>query len=193
MSVPYVIEKEKNGDRAYDLYSRLLSDRIIFIGETFTMPMANSVVGQLLFLESVDPEKDIYIYINSPGGEIHAMYAIFDTMSYIKPEITTIGFGEVCSAASFILAAGTKGKRFCLPSTEIMIHELSGGAVGKFNELENHYNHTKKMYEKMAVHYSKMTGQRISKIKKDMEKDFFMSPEEAKGYGLIDEIQTKRG
>jgi ATP-dependent Clp protease protease subunit len=194
MSVPYVIEKGKdNQERVYDLYSRMLKDRIIFIRGAFDADMADAVVAQLLFLESVDNSADIFMYINSPGGEIHPMYAIYDTMCYIKPEITTIGFGEVCSAASFILAAGTKGKRFCLPNTEIMIHELSGGASGKFNEIENRYIHTKKLYDRMAVHYSKMTGQRITKIKKDMEKDFFMNAEEAKAYGLVDEIQNKRG
>lgn len=193
MTVPYIIEPSKNGERTYDLYSRLLKDRVIFITGGFDMDMSNSIVGQLLFLESQDSNADIYMYINSPGGRIDAMYAIYDTMQYIKPEITTVGFGEVCSAGSFILAAGTKGKRYCLPNTNVMIHELSSGTSGKFNEIQNHFEHTKKLYDKMAKHYSMMTGQRLTKIKKDMEKDFYMSSEEAKEYGLIDEVQLKRG
>jgi ATP-dependent Clp protease protease subunit len=192
MTVPYIIEKNKDGERSYDLYSRLLRDRIIFIGGEFNRELANSTVAQLLFLESFDSDKDIFMYINSPGGHIEAMYAVYDTMRYIKPNITTIGFGEVCSAGSFVLAAGTKGKRFCLPNTNIMIHELSGGAGGKFNEIETKYTHVKKIHEKMAKHYSLMTGQKVSKIKKDMERDYYMTPEEAKEYGLIDAIQEKR-
>ncbi len=192
MSIPHIIEQGKDGERVYDLYSRLLRDRVIFIGGEFESYMSNSVVAQLLFLESFDADKDIYMYINSPGGRIDSMYAIYDTMQYIKPDITTIGFGTVASAGSFILAAGTKGKRFCLPNTDIMIHELSAGTGGKFNEMETQFEHTKKLHAKMAKHYSQMTGQRISKIKKDMEKDYFMTPEEAKEYGLIDEVQTKR-
>lgn len=191
--IPYVIEKdEKNRERVYDLYSRLLKDRIIFIGAGFNDQMANSVVAQLLFLESSSQEKDIYMYINSPGGWITSMYAIYDTMKYIKPDIVTIGFGNVASAGSFILAAGTKGKRYALPNTEIMIHELTGGYQGKATDIEIHAKQALKLRNKMAKHYVEMTGQALRKIKKDMERDYYMSAEEAMEYGLIDSVQTSR-
>lgn len=190
---PYVIEKgEKGEERAYDIYSRLLKDRIIFISGKFDTDLADSVVGQLLFLESDDRDKDIYMYINSPGGEINAMYAIYDTMTYINPDIVTVGFGSVASAGSFILAAGTKGKRYALPNTEIMIHELSGGYGGKAGDIRVHYKHVERLYEKMAVHYSQLTGQDLETVKKDMERDFYMTAEEAKDYGLIDSVQENR-
>jgi ATP-dependent Clp protease protease subunit len=191
--MPYVIERgPKNEERTYDLPSRMLKDRIIFVRGVFDQSMADSVVAQLLFLETSDPEEDIRMYINSPGGEISSMYAIYDTMNYIKPAITTIAMGTCASAASFILAAGTKGKRFALPNCEVMIHELSGGTGGKFNEIKNAYEHTIKLYEKMAKHYVEFTGQKLSKIKQDMQRDFFMTSEEAKEYGLIDEVLYKR-
>jgi ATP-dependent Clp protease protease subunit len=190
--VPYVIEKNEKGEKVYDLYSRLLKDRIVFISGSFNGEMANSVVAQLLFLEANSPEKDIYMYINSPGGQIDAMYAIYDTMQYVSPDIMTIGFGQVASAGSFILAAGTKGKRYALPNTEIMIHELRGGATGPATDLEIGLKHALKIKEKMASHYAKMTGRSLKKIKKDMERDYHMSPEEAKEYGLIDNVQYKR-
>lgn len=193
MSMPYVIEKgPKDQERMYDLPSRMLKDRIIFVKGVFCQEMADSVVAQLLFLETADPEEDIRMYINSPGGEVSALYAIYDTMNYIKPAISTIAMGACASAASFILAAGTKGKRFALPNSEIMIHELSGGNGGKFNDMRNTFEHTIKLYEKMAKHYVEFTGQKLSKIKRDMERDFFMSAEEAKAYGLIDEVLYKR-
>lgn len=191
--IPYVIEKdEKNQERVYDLYSRLLKDRIIFIGRGFNDEMANAVVAQLLFLESDSREKDIYMYINSPGGWITSMYAIYDTMQYIKPDIITIGFGQVASAGSFILAAGAKGKRYALPNTELMIHELSSGYQGKATDIEIYANHALKLKEKMARHYVEMTGQTLRKIKKDMERDYYMSAEEAVKYGLIDAVQSSR-
>ena len=191
--IPYVIEKdEKNQERVYDLYSRLLKDRIIFIGRGFNDEMANAVVAQLLFLESDSREKDIYMYINSPGGWITSMYAIYDTMQYIKPDIITIGFGQVASAGSFILAAGAKGKRYALPNTELMIHELSSGYQGKATDIEIYANHALKLKEKMAKHYVEMTGQTLRKIKKDMERDYYMSAEEAVKYGLIDAVQSSR-
>lgn len=193
MSVPYVIEKdEKDQEKVYDLYSRLLKDRIVFIKGKFDEEMANSIVAQLLFLEADDNEKDIFMYINSPGGLVSTAYAIYDTMQYIKPEVITVGFGNVMSAGTFILAAGTKGKRFALPNTEIMIHELSYGAQGKATDLELELKHGLKLRDKMAKHYSEMTGQAVDKIRKDMERDFYMSPEEAKDYGLIDDIQYRR-
>lgn len=193
MSVPYVIEKdEKNRERVYDLYSRLLKDRIIFIGNPFDAQLANSVVAQLLFLESASQEDDIYMYINSPGGLITSMYAIYDTMNYIKPDIVTVGFGQCASAGSFILASGAKGKRYALPNAEIMIHELSGGARGKATDLEIELKRAMVIKEKMAKHFSEMTGQLIEKIKKDMERDYYMDPDEAKEYGLIDSVQFSR-
>lgn len=193
MSVPYVIEDGKQGqEKVYDLYSRLLKDRIIFVKGEFEDHMANSIVAQLLFLESVDAEKDIYMYVNSPGGECTGMFAIRDVMDYIKPDIVTVGIGQCCSAGSFILASGTKGKRFSLPNTEVMIHELSAGQRGKFHDMKAAFEHTAKTHEKMAKYYSEITGHSIEKIKKDMETDYFMTAEEAKEYGLIDSIHFKR-
>ncbi len=194
MSTPYVIEKgDKGQERTYDIYSRMLKDRIIFIKGTFTQALADAVVAQLLFLETADSAKDIWLYINSPGGEITAMYSIFDTMNYIKPDVCTLAYGSAASAGSFILASGAPGKRFALPNSEIMIHELSGGQQGKFHDMENRFKHTARLYEKMAKHYVEATGQKLSKIKKDMKRDFYMSSDEAKEYGLIDTVQIKRG
>jgi ATP-dependent Clp protease protease subunit len=193
MSVPYVIEQgPKDQERMYDLYSRMLKDRIIFIKGEFDQQLADSVVAQLLFLESVDNEKDIYMYVNSPGGLITSLYAIYDVMTYIKPDVVTVGMGQCASAGSFILAAGTKGKRYALPNTEIMIHELSGGYQGRAQDMFQRVDHTRKLWEKMAKHYVEFTGQKLAKIKKDMSRDHFMSAEEAKEYGLIDEIHAKR-
>lgn len=194
MSVPYIIEKSSKGqERTYDIYSRLLKDRVVFIKGVFNQSMADAIVAQLLFLESSDATKDINLYINSPGGEITAMFSIFDTMNYIKPDICTLAYGQASSAGSFILAAGTKGKRFALQNSDIMIHELSGGNQGKFHEMENRFTHMKHLYEKMAKYYVDFTGKDLETIKEDMKKDFFMSAEEAKEYGLIDKIQDKRG
>jgi len=193
--LPYVIEEHGDSERSYDLYSRLLKDRIIFISGIFTPEMADNIVAQLLFLEAQDADKDINIYINSPGGHITAMYAIYDTMNYIRPDIVTIGYGQVASAGSFILATGARGKRYALPNTEIMIHELSAGTSGKFNEIKVSYEHWAAMYEKMAKHYSKMTGQSLKRVKEDMKLDNYMTPEEAKNYGkygLIDHVQGSR-
>ncbi len=193
MGIPYVIEKGPNNqERSYDLFSRLLKDRIIFIRGGIGEGYADAVVAQLLFLESDSPEKDIYMYINSPGGYISEMYGIYDAMQYVRPDIATMGYGQCCSAGSFLLAAGTKGKRFALPNANIMIHEMAGGADGKFNDIKNRYRHMEKRYEKMAEHYVEFTGQDIDKVKKDMERDYYMSSEEAKEYGLIDEIQYNR-
>ena len=191
-TVPYVIESDEKGEKVYDLYSRLLKDRIVFISGKFEEKMANSVVAQLLFLEAADPNGDISIYINSSGGDITAMYAIYDTMQYIHSDIVTIGFGEVASAGAFILAAGTKGKRFALKNTNIMIHELSGGATGTATDMEIKMKHALNLRERMAKHFAEMTGQTLTKMKKDMERDYYMSSEEAKKYGLIDKIQYKR-
>jgi len=193
MSVPYVIEKgDKGQERTYDIYSRLLKDRVVFIKGVFDQHMADAVVAQLLFLESSDATKDINMYINSPGGEITAMFSIFDTMNYIKPDICTLAYGQASSAGSFILAAGTKGKRFALTNSSIMLHELSSGHQGKYHEMENSFAHTKHLYEKMAKYYVEFTGQSIETVKEDMKKDFYMSAEEAVTYGVIDKIQDKR-
>jgi len=176
----------------YDLFSLLMQDRIIFIRGKFNQDLADIVVAQLLYLESNDKEADIHMYINSPGGEISSMYAIYDTMQYIKNDIVTIGMGTVASAGSFILAAGTQGKRFALPNVNLMIHELSSGIEGKYHDMKNSYEHTEYLYDKMAKHYVEFTGQKLAKIKKDMKKDFYMTSEAAKEYGLIDQVQYKR-
>ena len=191
--LPYVIEEgEKGQEKVYDIYSRMLKDRIIFIRNEFNPALADAVTAQLLFLESQDSEKDIFMYINSPGGMVTSMFSIFDTMNYIKPDICTIAYGQSCSAGSFILAAGTKGKRFALPNAEVMIHELSGGHQGKFHDMKNSFEHTEKLYDKMAKYYVEFTGQKLNKVKEDMKRDFYMSAEEAKKYGLIDTVQDKR-
>jgi len=193
MSMPYVIEKNENGqEKTHDIYSRLLSDRVVFIKGVFDQQMADAVVAQLLFLESADKEKDIQLYINSPGGEVTAMFSIFDTMNYIKPDICALVYGQACSAGSFLLAAATKGKRGALINASIMVHELSSGSQGKFNDMKLAFKHSEALYNKMANYYVKFTGQDLDKIKKDMERDFFMSAKEAITYGLIDEIQYKR-
>ena len=193
--LPYVIEEYGDGERSYDLYSRLLKDRIIFLSGDFTAELADNIVAQLLFLEAQDPDKDINMYINSPGGMVSSMYAIFDTMNYIRPDVVTIGYGIVASAASLILSAGTRGKRYALPNTEIMIHELSAGASGKFNDIKANYDHFSAIYEKMAKDYVKLTGQTLKRVKEDMRVDNYMDPEEAQAYGkygLIDHIQKHR-
>jgi ATP-dependent Clp protease, protease subunit len=190
--VPYVIEDSNGQEKVYDLYSRLMKDRIIFIKGVFEDNMANSVVAQLLFLESVDPTKDIYMYVNSPGGDCTSMFAIKDVMDYVKPDIVTVGIGQCCSAGSLILASGTKGKRFSLPNTSVMVHELSGGQGGKFHDMKVAFEHTTKTHEKMAKYYSEITGHSVDKIRKDMETDYYMTAEEAKAYGLIDSIHFKR-
>ena len=191
--IPYIIEKGPNNqERSYDLFSRLLKDRIIFIRGGIGEGYSDAIVGQLLFLESDSPEKEIYMYINSPGGLINEMYGIYDAMTYVKPDITTVGYGQCASAGSFLLAAGTKGKRYALPNANIMIHELAGGADGKFHDIKNRFEHMERLYEKMAGHYVGFTGQDLDKVKADMKRDFYMSSEEAKEYGLIDEIQYNR-
>lgn len=190
---PYVIEEGLNGqERVYDIYSRMLKDRIIFIRGEFNPELADLVTAQLLFLESSDKEKDIYMYINSPGGMITSMFSIFDTMQYISPDVVTIAYGQAASAGSFILAAGAKGKRNALKNSDIMIHELSGGHQGKYHEMQNAFEHTKYLYDKMADYYVTLTGQSLKTIKEDMKKDFYMSAEAAKEYGLIDTVHESR-
>ncbi len=186
--IPTVIEQTNRGERAYDIYSRLLKDRIIMIGSPIDDNVANSVVSQLLFLQAQDAEKDIYLYINSPGGSVTAGMAIYDTIQHIKPDVQTIAIGLAASMGSFLLAAGTKGKRFALPNAEIMIHQPLGGAQGQATEIEIAAKHILKTREKLNKILAERTGQKLTKIEKDTDRDFFMSAEDAKKYGLIDEV-----
>lgn len=192
MSVPYIIEPHRDGERMYDLYSRMLKDRVIFLRGELSPEVGDTVVAQLLFLETMDKESDISIYINSPGGHVSSLYMIYDTIQYITPDVSTLVYGEASSAAAFILASGTPGKRYALSNAQVMIHELSTGVTGKAHEVRNYWKHGEKLYEKMAIDMSKLTGQKLSKIKKDMTSDYFMSAKEAKDYGIIDKIQTSR-
>ena len=188
--VPYVIEQTSRGERSYDIYSRLLKERIIFLGEEVNDTSASIIVAQLLFLEAEDPSKDIHLYINSPGGSVSAGFAIYDTMKYIKCDVSTICIGMAASMGAFLLAGGTKGKRFALPNSEIMIHQPSCGARGQATEIkivaENILKTKKKLNEILAAN----TGRSIEEIERDTERDNYMSAEEAKAYGLIDEILT---
>lgn len=186
--IPTVIEQTNRGERAYDIYSRLLKDRIIMIGSPIDDNVANSVVSQLLFLQAQDAEKDIYLYINSPGGSVTAGMAIYDTIQHIKPDVQTIALGLAASMGSFLLAAGAKGKRYALPNAEIMIHQPLGGASGQATEIEIAAKHILKTREKLNKILAERTGQKLSKIEKDTDRDFFMSAEEAKKYGLIDNV-----
>lgn len=189
--VPYVIEGKDKEEKSYEIYSRLLKDRIIFIQGAFDDNMANGVVAQLLYLDSQDKDKDIYIYINSPGGNITSMYAIYDTMNYISPDIVTVGIGSVASAGSFILASGTKGKRNVLENTEVMIHELAGGFSGKATDIFMTAARLKKLHTKMANQYVEFTGQKLNKINKDMERDHYLTAKETVKYGLVDKVVEK--
>lgn len=188
--IPTVIETTNRGERAYDIYSRLLKDRIIMLGSAIDDNVANSIVSQLLFLQAQDSEKDIYLYINSPGGSVTAGMAIYDTIQHIKPDVQTIAIGLAASMGSFLLAAGAKGKRFALPNAEIMIHQPLGGASGQATEIEIAAKHILKTREKLNKILADRTGQKLSKIEKDTDRDFFMSAEEAKKYGLIDDVMN---
>jgi len=191
--VPIVIEKTQYGERAYDIYSRLLKERIIFLGTPINDLVANSVIAQLLFLEHEDPSKDIYFYIHSPGGELHSALAIYDTMQFIKCDIQTIGIGIVASAASILLAAGTKGKRFALPNTEILLHQVMAGPLGgQAVEIEIAAKEIVKLKDRINRILSQHTGQPLERIEKDTDRDFWLSADEAKEYGLIDKILVKR-
>ena len=192
MLIPMVIEQSSRGERAYDIYSRLLKDRIIFMGEQVVDDMANTIIAQMLFLESEDPDKDINIYINSPGGSITAGLAIYDTMQYIRPDIATICMGQTTSMAALLLAAGTKGKRYALPHGRVMIHQPLGGAQGQATDIDIHAREILKMGDDLNEILAKHTGQDIEKIRKDTERDYFMSSEEAKEYGIIDRVISKR-
>lgn len=187
-----VIEQSSRGERAYDIYSRLLKDRIIFMGDQVQDGMANTIIAQMLFLESEDPDKDIFLYINSPGGVITAGLAIYDTMQYISPDIATICMGQTTSMAALLLAAGAKGKRYALPHSRIMIHQPLGGMQGQATDIDIHAKEILKVRETLNQILAKHTGQDIQKIREDSERDFFMSSEEAKDYGIIDKVITTR-
>lgn len=190
--VPIVVEQTNRGERSYDIFSRLLKDRIIIIGEEITEVTASLVVAQLLFLESDDPDKDISIYINSPGGSITAGMAIYDTMNYIKPDVSTICIGMAASMGAFLLAAGEKGKRYVLPNSEVMIHQPLGGAQGQATDVKIRAERLLAIRDRMNKLMSDMTGQDIATIEKDTERDNFMTAEEALAYGLVDEIIESR-
>lgn len=193
MNIPYVTEQTGKGERSYDIYSRLLSDRIVFLGEEVNDLTANLIVAQLLFLESQDPDKDIRLYINSPGGAITAGFAIYDTMRHIRCDVSTICIGLAASFGSFLLAAGTKGKRYALPNAEIMIHQpaISGGIKGQTSDIKIFSDHMIRSKARLNRIYAEHTGQAIEQIEKDTDRDCFMSAEEAKAYGLIDEIMNR--
>jgi ATP-dependent Clp protease protease subunit len=191
--VPIVIEQSGRGERSYDIYSRMLRERVIFLVGPVNDQTANLVVAQLLFLESENPDKDISLYINSPGGSVSAGMSIFDTMQFIKPDVSTLCMGMAASMGAFLLAAGTKGKRFSLPNSKIMIHQPLGGAQGQATDIEIHAREILKTREQMNRITAERTGQPLEKIEKDTERDYFMSAQEAQTYGLIDQVLNKRG
>lgn len=188
MLIPIVIEQTNRGERAYDIYSRLLKDRIIFIGAPIEDNFANLIIAQLLFLEAEDPEKDINLYVNSPGGLVTSGLAIYDTIQYIRPNVSTICIGQASSMGALLLAAGTKGKRFALPNSRIMIHQPIGGFQGQATDVDIHAREILKMRERLNEILAKHTGQSIERIRQDTERDNFMSGEQAKAYGIIDEV-----
>ncbi|MCG8540960.1 MAG: ATP-dependent Clp endopeptidase proteolytic subunit ClpP [Clostridia bacterium] len=190
--VPVVVEQTNRGERSYDIYSRLLKDRIIFLGEEVSDHTASLVVAQLMFLESEDPDKDVHLYINSPGGSITAGMAIYDTMQYIKPDVATYCIGMAASMGAFLLAAGKKGKRFALPNSEMMIHQPLGGTRGQATDIKIHAERILKMKSRLNKILSERTGQSLEVIEKDTERDNFMDPEAALNYGLIDKVITSR-
>ena len=190
--IPIVVEQTSRGERAYDIYSRLLKDRIIFIGTPIDDYVANLVIAQLLFLEAEDPDKDIHLYLNSPGGLVTAGLAIYDTMQYIKPKISTLCMGQAASMAAVLLAAGDSGKRFALPHSRILIHQLIGGVQGQATDIAIHSKEILRMKDEINQILSQHTRQALEKIEKDSERDFFMNGEQAKEYGLIDEVIFKK-
>ena len=192
MLVPIVIEQTNRGERAYDIYSRLLKDRIIFLGAPLDDFFANLIIAQLLFLEADDPEKDINLYINSPGGSVTAGLGVYDTMQYVKPPITTICLGQAASMGALLLAAGSKGKRFALPNARVMIHQPMGGFQGQATEIDIHAREILKIRERLNEILAKHSGQPVERIAQDTERDYFMSGEDAKRYGLIDEVKLWR-
>lgn len=190
--IPTVIEKTGYGERAFDIYSRLLKERIIFVGDGIDDHVANIVIAQLLFLDSEDKTKDIKLYINSPGGSVSAGMAIYDTMQFVKPDVSTICVGMAASMGAFLLAAGAKGKRLALPNAEIMIHQVMGGAEGQASDVKIRAEHIVKVKDRLNAILAKHTGQPLKTIEKDSDRDFFMTTDEAKKYGLIDQIITKK-
>ncbi len=192
MLVPIVIEQTSRGERAYDIYSRLLKDRIIFVGAPIDDSFSNIIIAQLLFLEADDPDKDIYLYINSPGGVVTSGLAIYDTMQYIKPNVSTICIGQASSMGALLLASGAKGKRFALPNARIMIHQPMGGFQGQATDIEIHAKEILRMKESLNQILAHHTEQPIERIRQDTERDYFMSGDEAKNYGIIDEVIKER-
>ncbi|MEA1925684.1 MAG: ATP-dependent Clp endopeptidase proteolytic subunit ClpP [Patescibacteria group bacterium] len=188
MLIPTVIEKSQFGERAYDIYSRLLKERIIFLGTPISDQIANAVIAQLLFLESQDKSGDVRLYLNSPGGNVSSALAIYDTMQFVKCDVSTICMGMAASAGALLLSAGKKGKRFALPNSEIMIHQIMGGVEGQATDIDIHARHILKLKERLNKILAKHTGKKLSRIEKDVERDYFMSVEEAKQYGIIDKI-----
>ncbi len=191
MLIPMVIEQTSRGERAYDIYSRLLKDRIIFIGAPIDDNFSNLIIAQLLFLEAEDPEKDIHLYVNSPGGMVTSGLAIYDTMQYIKSPVSTICIGQAASMGALLLAAGTKGKRYALPNARIMIHQPMGGFQGQATEVDIHAREILKMRERLNEILAKHTGQSVERLARDTERDYFLSPDSAREYGLIDEVIAK--
>ncbi|MGH8929931.1 MAG: ATP-dependent Clp protease proteolytic subunit [Egibacteraceae bacterium] len=191
-SMPYVVEQTNRGERTYDIYSRLLKERIIFLGTPVDDVIANVIMAQLIFLEAEDPEKDINLYINSPGGSVTALLAIYDTMEYIKPDIATFCMGQAASAAAVLLAAGTPGKRFATPNSRILIHQPSGGAEGQSTDIEIQAREIQRIRDLLDQILAKKTGQSIDKVSADTDRDFIMTSEEAKAYGIIDEVMIPR-
>ncbi len=189
--VPMVVEQTRRGERSYDIYSRLLKDRIVFLGSHVTDEIANLVIAQMLFLEGEDPDKDIYLYINSPGGSVTAALAMYDTMQYIKPDVSTICMGQAASAGALLLAAGAEGKRHGLPYSRVMIHQPAGGIQGKASEAEVHVEELLRIREILNEILSEHTEKSVEEIEKDVERDYFMDAEEAKEYGIIDDIITR--
>ncbi|MEW6664949.1 MAG: ATP-dependent Clp endopeptidase proteolytic subunit ClpP [Thermodesulfobacteriota bacterium] len=192
MLIPIVVEQSSRGERAYDIYSRLLKDRIIFMGEQVHDSMANTIIAQMLFLESEDPDKDINLYVNSPGGSVSAGLAIYDTMQYIRPSVATICMGQATSMAALLLTAGTKGKRYALPHARIMIHQPLGGVQGQATDIDIQAREILKIKELVHKILAKHTGQTLERIRQDTERDYFMDGEEALRYGLIDKVITER-
>lgn len=188
MLIPTVIEKSQHGERAYDIYSRLLKDHIVFVGGQINDQIANTVIAQLLFLENEDPDKDINLYINSPGGHVHSGFAIYDTMQHITPDVSTICVGMAASMGAFLLSAGEQGKRYCLPNSEVMIHQPQGGAQGQAADIEITAQQIVKLRERINEILAKNTGQDIEKIREDVDRDFYMSAKEALEYGIVDDI-----
>ena len=190
--MPFVVEQTHRGERSYDIYSRLLKDRIVFLGTPVDDDVANVIIAQLLFLESEDPDKDISLYINSPGGSVTAGLAIYDTMQYVKPQVSTICLGQAASMGAFLLAGGAKGKRFAVPNARIMIHQLSCGFQGQGTDIEIHAREALRLKQKLNEILARHTGQPLERIEKDTERDYFMGPGEAKEYGILDEVIVHR-